>query len=437
VRFITACVAILTGSLAAAELARAQDLPRGRIPVSLQGGLDAPLGTAGLTVGAETSGGWGIGAGVGFKDAMRGPLHTLVGVNLRAPIVRRGAFDLGALLWLSAGGRETVVLHPGNIWLMRWWQTAYRLDAVASARIHLGAWAVRLDAGVGYVLNAPRCEYSDGTRGVYLSERDCADPSIPTAENATSPWVRVTPFVSLAGEYDITSAFTRGSAGAAPGAQASAGPAGPAGPASPVEPVADGRESNAWLAPTALTLGRGKVRISAYEGIAPELAVGITDRLQVSGTFGFFGSSMIAYRGELKLALVRQGRLRLALLAGGIGTHGRYFSLALWGGGGAASICLDEACRSMVSVAVLAGLLLHHGEGSYSDGDASAIVSPNLVVALGPRAKLVMELHANNELEDPIVVMLLRLPFRHLGLELGVMSVDRHLLPVGTVSWTF
>ena len=371
-----------------------------------------------------------MGVGVGFKGATLGTLHTIVGVNLRAPIVRRGAFDLGALLWLSAGGRETDVNYPPpyptGAWFMRWqWQTAYRADAAASARLRLGTWAVRPDAGVGYILNAPRCNYAR-VDGVYLADGDCADPIIPAVENATEPRVRVTPFVSLAGEYDITGAFTGQSAETARGGQVSAGP---------VEPVADGRESNAWLAPTALTLGQGKVRISAYEGIAPELAVGITDRLQVSGAFGFFGSAMIAYRSELKLALVRQGRLRLALLAGGVGTQGRYFLLALLGGGGAASICLDEACRSMVSVAVLAGMLFQSGEARYRGG--SAIVSPNLVVALGPRAKLVMEAHLNSEIDDPIVVMLLRLPFRHLGLELGLMSVERNLLPVGTLSWTF
>src|SRR5215218_8675274 len=78
VRFITACVGILAGSLAATVGARAQDLPRGRVPFSLQGGSDTPLGTGGLTIGAETMGGWGMGAGIGFKDAMPGTLHTLV-----------------------------------------------------------------------------------------------------------------------------------------------------------------------------------------------------------------------------------------------------------------------------------------------------------------------------------------------------------------------
>lgn len=431
VHFVTPYVGILAEALAAAPVGAAEDAPGGRFPVSLEAGWDTPLGTGGLTVGAETAGGWGIGAGIGFKDATPGTIHTLVGVNLRAPIVRRGPFDLGALLWLSGGGRETEVHHPapGQAWFMRWqWQTAYRLDAAASARLRLGTWAVRLDAGVGYILNPPRCEYIDTINNVNLAEGDCADPIIPAAENATSPWVRVTPFFALAGEYDIAAAFTGGSASGAPDGQGSAASA---------EPVVDGRESNAWLAPTALTLGRGKVRVTAYEGIAPELAIGVTDRFQASAAFGFFGS-IYAYKTELKLGLLRQGRLRLALLAGSIGLQAENdFGLALWGGGGAASVCLDERCQSMVSVAVLAGVLIEHSEGGVSHRSLSAVVSPNLVLALGPRAKLVVEVHASGEVDDPIAIALLRLPFRHLSLELGVISGGRFVVPAGTVSWTF
>jgi hypothetical protein len=424
---LSALVAFLTVAAAARGAAAADEAPRLRVPVSLFAGWDTPYGSAGLALGVETTAGWGIGAGMGFKDADPGGLHTLAGVHLRAPLVRHRAFDLAALLYLSRGDRERQRWHEGapTPWLIRWeWRPAYRVDAAASARIRLGAFAVRLDAGVGYMLNAPRCEYIDNA--VYLVGVDCADPGIPASENATSPWARIAPFIALAGEYDLAAAS---SPGAPTETEAETEP-------TPTDAAFDGRESNAWLAPTALTLGARTARVTLYEGIAPDLAVGLTDRVQASAGVAFVGS-MGAWQTWLKVAAVKYGRVRLAVLGGGIGGWGQYdFAISLWGGGAATSMCLDEACRSLFSVAVVGGLYSTQGESSPVRRSAGAIVSPSLVVALGARAKLVAELHVLPR-EGTIAALMLRLPFRHLGLELGVLSADRYVLPAGSISWTF
>jgi hypothetical protein len=48
-----------------------------------------------------------------------------------------------------------------------------------------------------------------------------------------------------------------------------------------------------------------------------------------------------------------------------------------------------------------------------------------------------MEMHTTSELGGVLAVALLRLPFRHLGVELGALAADHELLPIGTLSWTF
>jgi hypothetical protein len=59
-----------------------------------------------------------------------------------------------------------------------------------------------------------------------------------------------------------------------------------------------------------------------------------------------------------------------------------------------------------------------------------------VVVALGTRAKLVAELHTIPR-AGTVAALLVRLPFRHFGLELGLLTADRYVLPAGSLSWTF
>jgi hypothetical protein len=104
-------------------------------------------------------------------------------------------------------------------------------------------------------------------------------------------------------------------------------------------------------------------------------------------------------------------------------------------------VCLDDRCQSLLSLAGQAG-------GGWQDPDesdpshvASLLLSPSLVVAVGPRVKLVAEVHAGGWPfeQDSLALALIRLPFDHLTIEVGTaIGVDGvPFFPVGSVGWRF
>jgi hypothetical protein len=393
-----------------------------RMPLSIAVGLDPPAGTGALSLGIESRG-WGAGVGFGLSDAKPGDLHQHVSLFVRAPIVRLGPVDLGALVTLARADRESEILyadHPSLGHYLRWeWRPAYRVGLALSARLAQGPWAERLDVGLAYALNAPRCQYL-APAGMFVGDASCDDPRIPAEENATDAKGRLAPWVALVGEYDLVT------------------PAAPAPEQGPER--TDGRETNAGLAPTALTLPAGSVRVTLYELVFPELAVGITNRLQVSGGLSYLpprGVVDLLYRAEIKLRVLDVSRLHVAITGELFGYTGQYDTNGNYVGPGAvASVCLDERCESLLSASAWATFAWIDPDEGLSYRDRDLLLSPSAVVAVLPRLKVGAELHwAVDSHDDPFALAFVRIPLRHLIVEVG--STVGPFFPVGSLSWRF
>jgi hypothetical protein len=146
----------------------------------------------------------------------------------------------------------------------------------------------------------------------------------------------------------------------------------------------------AWMSPTALTQPEGSVTVSYLQLGPVGTAVGtygVSDRMQLSGIIMKpFGEDGGLYMATAKLQIAGSGRHRLAI-QGGI-THfdeGTSEQFQIFGIGAAGTICLDAACRSLIS-----GYL---GTARVADDEERPIVSSvSLVASLTSRVKLVGEL---------------------------------------------
>jgi hypothetical protein len=419
-----AAVAMIGGVLLAAAPARAD--PRPRLVAALAGGWDAPLGTGGLSLALESAGGWGVGLGAGMSSLgpSRSPWH--LGGFARIPVVRLGAFEVGGLLFASRAHREVEVNYPppdpSLPEYLRWeWRPGYRLDVAASARYRMGPWSLRTDAGVGYVVNDPSCE--SFASGAFVSDVDCSDARIPAQRRAADA-PSLVPFGALALEYDVGGPSSRDATTPAADARA------PHPARSP-----DARRTNAWLAPTALTLARGEARVTLYELLVADVAVGLTDALQVSAAVGYLGVTV--WRGEIKYALIASGRLRLAAVGGAIGFFGDYDSSGAYVGvGPAISFCLDERCDSLISMAAHGGVGWSNPDEGSSSRERGVLVSPSVALALPLRLKLVGELHWFAGHDELVSLAMLRVPVgERFNLEAGVLLGEQQPLPIGSLSW--
>jgi hypothetical protein len=422
---LAACVSMLVGIDRGG--ARGQDAGHARLPLAARGGWDTPLGAGGLSLALESQRGWGAGLGVGLSDARPGTLHQHLSLFTRAPLLRIGAVELSGSLYGSRASRERERRRPG-VDLLRWeWRPAYRLDVALAARLRRGAWAVGLEAGLGWVLNHPRCQL---IADIYLDSVDCADPRIPADQRATEAPGRLAPSLALALEYDLLADGPREEV--TESVQL------------PAARRRDARESNAWLAPTALTLPAGDVRFTAYELLFAELAWGVTDQLQASVGLGWVppeNGIEILWRFEVKYRLPLAGRLRLALLGFGFGYTGEHSTDGrLTGAGAVASLCLDDSCQSLLSLAGHAGVGLQDPDEGGTSRISDLLLSPSLVVAIGSRVKLVAEVTSGGSLiQKSLAFALIRLPFDHLTIEVGtIIEFDGvTFFPVGSVGWRF
>lgn len=146
----------------------------------------------------------------------------------------------------------------------------------------------------------------------------------------------------------------------------------------------------AWMSPTALTQPAGSVTVSYLQLGPVGTAVGtygVSDGFQLSGVaMKPFGEDGGLYMASAKLRILGSGTHRLAI-QGGV-THfdeGTSEQLQIFGVGAAGTICLDDACRSLIS-----GYL---GTARVSDDDERPIVSSvSLIARLTARVKLVGEL---------------------------------------------
>jgi hypothetical protein len=413
-----AVAAVLVAPVAAAEEVAA---PRPRVPFSVMAGIDTPLGLGGLSVGIETADGWALALAGGLSDARPGAVHYHLAVQGRVPVWQSGAFDLSGLVFVSRADRDVQRESPGRRWE---WRPGYRFDAGVSARYRWGMPALRLDAGVGYLVNDPRCRFSSDLGWV-----DCTDPVVPAEVRRQRPAGTFAPWIALAAELDMMPPP------GPPPAEAEAAAAGAA------RGRWDARESNGLVAPTALTLPAGSVRVTLYELVVPEVAVGITDRLQVSGGGIWIppaGGLELILTAQVKYQVIDRGPLRLAPLATILAFTGEYGrSAAIMGAGAAASLCLDGDCDSLISAAIIGGAQYfdsYEGQPEWRPGIA---VSPSFIFAVHRNVKLVAEVHAVSGEWAVLPIVMARFAFRRFGAEVGAMVNDGYPFPVGSLSWRF
>jgi hypothetical protein len=197
--------------------------------------------------------------------------------------------------------------------------------------------------------------------------------------------------------------------------------------------------------PTAAIQPAGSVAISNYELIAFGVSVAVTERLQVSATIFAvlpYDAGRL-YLGHLKWQALSSGAWRLALLGGAGYQHETIHddtggpdageSLFLSPLGGVVSRCLGEGCHSVVSLG--AHLFLRKGGGSL---ERTAVVAASLIGRLSPHVKVLAELVAGGDLEDPdaldggVPAIGLRFHGRRVAVDLGVAGASAFPFVSGT-----
>lgn len=186
----------------------------------------------------------------------------------------------------------------------------------------------------------------------------------------------------------LTSAASMASAqpGSAPGAEV--------GPEAKVSSgVDEGIENDpnmdsAWLAPTGLTMPKGKWAFHDQELFLVGLSYGVTDRLQLSATtlVPITSDQGLLLITSAKGQVVKQGRVRLAV-------HGALTHVSDDGSsgnavtvGGAFSYCLDKPCNSAINLYAGTGFALDDG-----DSELPLLMSASVIKKLGKRVKFVGE----------------------------------------------
>jgi hypothetical protein len=198
-------------------------------------------------------------------------------------------------------------------------------------------------------------------------------------------------------------------------------------------PVADGADDanagHAWLAPTALVPPAGTWSVENDEVFAVGVAYAITDRLIASATVDVVperGTHVGAF-GSMKLQVVRAGRVRVAIQAGGMYVYDRdsggTSDSAFADIAGVATVCIDRDCASHVDGFAGVGYRV-----DYSDGEIPAAFGAAVVAKLVGPVKLVAEvdqfIDASNVIgqrQPTLAWMGVRITSRHAGVDLGAV----------------
>jgi hypothetical protein len=391
--------------------------------LELGGSLGGPLGQGAVDAVFSPRPWLSVGGGVGIvadTDAAKAPRY---GIFARANLLRRGPFAAGPVLTLSAGERTRVETYQRPQYaadhIRYHWNSAYRLDAGLGAEAHGHGFGIRLEAGMGYIVNAPTCLYNSEVTGFMGS---CDAPEIPSYYHFAVEPGRVAPYVSLAVAAD------------APDAALSTNTAAEPRPTTPSGRATDARTDAAWAAPTALTQPRGSFTVTLYELALPNVTVGLHDRVQLTAGIGvaFYARNAAPWDASIKVAVGEAGPLHLALFAGA-GGLGNSADFMVFGAGPVASVCLTQSCETLLSTSVLlGGAHAVFGDSGSSGTRTGYLVSPSAVVALVPHLKLVGETHWNAGLgQNPIWLAALRVPWGPVSVDLGVLQGK---LPVGSAS---
>jgi len=191
---IEVVVAAFTLFAAATSASRARAEPLPPVPATaaatsplplvleLHTGWHDPLGTAGLSLVFDRSGRLSGGVGLGLERWSGASLPAL-GLFGRARLVQVGPFWLGATATLSRVHDEVDRLYyrqprsyAGDNLLWSW-EPGYRASAALGIEFDEGRWSARLEGGVGYLLNDPRCEYDNN----FVRTEGCDSPDLPAA----------------------------------------------------------------------------------------------------------------------------------------------------------------------------------------------------------------------------------------------------------------
>jgi len=301
-----------------------------------------------------------------------------------------------------------------------YWDPAYRADGGLAAILTARGWRLRLEGGVGLVLNSPdQCRL---WRSNVQFQGSCDAPAFPQPYRFSVPPGRVAPYLAIGVGRDVSWRSDDGAPGAAPA------------PASARDE--DPRIDRAVVAPTALTQPARTATVTLYELTLLHLTVGLTDRIQVGAGIGVdhFGQNQTLMSLELKTRLLDHGRFHLAMLAEFLGVFGGHGGGKLARAGGVASVCLDDRCASVLSAAVFAMGSSANVEGR-DHNEIFPLVTPSAVISLARHLRLVGELDLAPD--GALWVVAARVLYAGFAVDVGAAQGPLGLLPVGSLSVRF
>lgn len=165
------------------------------------GGWQGPIGYGGLALVYDRGGMLSAGFGIGV-DAESSDSFPPVGVFGRVRALRAGPFALGLAVALSRGhyGSRRVYSRMDYTWEdLRWtWEPGYRATGAVAAELTGQRWSLRVEGGVGYLLNQPTCTYDTS---IEYYGGSCDSPAIPVAYHFAVQPGRVLPTVTASVGY--------------------------------------------------------------------------------------------------------------------------------------------------------------------------------------------------------------------------------------------
>ena len=174
--------AVLCAATAIARAGQAPGAPSLPIVLEVGGGWQGPIGNAGLSLAYDRGGRLSAGVGLGLTPWPDNSVPP-IGIFGRVRLLRVGAFALGLAATLSRTHDRTARTYyrppvgayvPENlVWT---WQPGYRATGALVAEFVGRRWSMRLEGGVGLLLNDPKCSYDNGT---VFYDGDCQSATIP------------------------------------------------------------------------------------------------------------------------------------------------------------------------------------------------------------------------------------------------------------------
>jgi len=402
-----------------------------QLGLEADGGSDGPVGHLGGALLAGRSF-WQLGVGYGrHLDGAKPDRYAILG---RLRLLRRGPVALWATAAGSWGYRSAMrqYARPGYDpeTLNVSWDPATRVSAGLAGRYKSGRFQLSLEVGAGYNVNKPTCTVSP-------PDLPCDAPQVKAAYGDLAPFEpgRFTPYLMAGLGVDLLSYADDGGA-AEPGTRA------PAGAEPSTARPKDPRASEGFVTPTALTQPAGSVTITSRMLLADEVMYAITDRWQVGAGVGYIpqdeGEGTKLANASVKGEILRAGRLRLAVAGGALYATDRSNILAVTGVGPIATLVLDGAGDSTVSVAAVPGVVFSHERYD----EEHTVLGPGALLMASVALRLVDHVKLLGEVLDIDGAMWLgiggaRLYWRGLSLDVGAMrdSSSSGVLPVGVLSY--